>query len=74
LQWCFLKTPSVVFQVVNDGLGDLEAAFLNHSLPKAGDLHFFEGDRNIEDELLIKCQSGHDRLPGESHNYHWAHE
>ena len=33
--------------------------------PKARNFHFFEGYCDIEDELLIKGQSGQDCLPGE---------
>jgi hypothetical protein len=60
LQWRFGKFPAIGFQVLDNRFGNLKAAFLNHSLSEAGDLHFFEGDSDIEDELLIKCQSGHD--------------
>jgi hypothetical protein len=49
--------------MVDDCFGDLKAAFLNDTFPKAGNFHFLKGDGDIEDELLIKCQSGHDRFP-----------
>jgi len=63
LQWRFRKFPSVAFQVLNDGLGDLEAPFFNYALSKTRNFHFLEGHCDIEDELLIKRQSNLGRVP-----------
>jgi hypothetical protein len=57
LQWRLRKSPAVPFQVLNDGLGDLEAAFFNYALAETRDLHFLQGDGDIEDQLLIKRES-----------------
>jgi hypothetical protein len=48
-----LKIPSGCLLNTQRCFGNLEPAFLNYGLPKAWDLHFFEGDCDIEDELFI---------------------
>ena len=48
--------------MLDNGLGDLEPTLLDHKFSEAWDLDFLERDGDVESELL-RCQSGHDRLP-----------
>jgi hypothetical protein len=53
LQWRLRKSPAVPFQVLNDGLGDLEAAFFNYVLADPGIFTFFRATATSK----ISCSS-----------------
>lgn len=60
----FLKIPNGWLSKLDNRFGNLEATFLDDTLSETGDFRPFSSYGDIENELLIKCQSGHERLHG----------